>query len=74
MDIDTRRQNAKNTTPWKNSEFQSMLAKRQKGIPKPKSKELAKALNVEWTCTYCNKTGSGKGNYKRWGHHNGTCN
>ena len=68
-----RSQFAKESTPWRNSDFQSRMAARQKGIPKPTSKALAKALNVEWTCEYCAKIGRGKGNYKRYGHHNGTC-
>ncbi len=38
-----------------------------KGIPKPHAKEMAKALNIEWTCTYCNKSGKGAGNFK-WYH------
>ncbi|CAB4134712.1 hypothetical protein UFOVP643_7 [uncultured Caudovirales phage] len=72
MSTEQRTAIAKATTPWKNSEFQSEMAKRNRGVPKPHSKELAKALNMEWTCESCGKTGKGRGNYTRW-HKNNKC-
>ena len=44
-----------------------------KGIPKPHAKEMARALNIEWTCLHCNKSGKGAGNFSRYGHKQGTC-
>jgi len=41
------------------------------GISKPSSIILAKALNIDWTCPYCLKTGKGSGNYNRW--HGNNC-
>jgi len=38
----------------------------QKGIPKPHAATLAKALNTEWYCDVCDKSGKGKGNWTRY--------
>ena len=73
MTFEERSANSKKYSKFYDSEFQSMLGKRNKGKPAPHSSKLAKALNVEWTCEHCDKTGRGKGNFKRWGHHDGSC-
>jgi hypothetical protein len=38
------------------------------------SSESAKSLDQPWTCKTCGKSGRGIGNFKRYGHHNKTCN
>lgn len=72
MTKNQRSENAKATTLFKNSAFQIEMGKRGKGIPKPHSKDLAKALNIEWTCTFCGKNGKGAGNFTRY-HKNEKC-
>ena len=66
MSKETRIEIAKRTTPFKNSEFQSTMGKRSKGISRHTSPALAKALNVAYTCEHCGKSGNGRGNYTRW--------
>jgi hypothetical protein len=61
-----RSENTKRTTIFKNSEFQAEMGRRGKGIPKPHAATLAKALNTEWYCEVCDKSGKGKGNWTRY--------
>lgn len=73
MDKKTRSENSKKTTKFKDSKFQSEMAKRNKGKAKPSSAPLAKALNTDWVCEHCGKPGKGQGNLKRYGHDTGEC-
>lgn len=68
-----RSQKAKETTPWKNSNFQSEMGKRNLGKSKPSSIPYAKKLNVQWKCETCGKSGKGLGNFSRYGHKTGEC-
>jgi rubrerythrin len=70
MSKEQRSENAKRTTIFKNSEFQSEMGRRTKGIPRPHAAAFAKALNTLWTCEHCGTTGKGRGNYKRYHHDN----
>jgi len=66
MTKEQRSQNAKKNSIFKNSSFQSEMGKRGKGIPKPHAADLARALNTEWYCEVCDKSGKGKGNWTRY--------
>ena len=63
-------QNGHGRSGWVSKEVQLKASKKgglaQKGIPKPHASELAKALNTEWYCEICNKSGKGRGNYVRY--------
>ena len=82
MDSDVRAENARNAGVFKDSELQkensrkSHLKKLETGYYE-KNKEmhaaLAKDLDQPWKCEYCGKEGRGIGNFKRYGHHNGSC-
>ena len=80
LDKETRVKNAKETTCWKNPDIQKENNRKahesgyfQTEKHRKTAAKAAKELDQPWTCKFCNKSGKGIGNFKRYGHHNGDC-